>query len=85
MEECSEVQQAISKALRFGLKDSNPNTPRRNNAEDIAHELIDILSIRDMLLHNTAIPPLDEVELKEAKIAKLKKYIKISTEVGIIK
>jgi len=84
MEECAEVQQAVSKALRFGLEDFNPNTARRNNAEDIAHELIDILTIRDMLLHNNVIPPLDEVDLKEKKRIKLNKNIKLSEKLGCI-
>lgn len=32
-EECAEVQQAVSKALRFGAKDSRPGTDSTNAQE----------------------------------------------------
>jgi len=84
IEECSEIQKAASKALRFGLEDRNPNTPNRNNAEDIAIELIDLLTIRDMLLHNNDIPTLDEEDLKEQKRKRINEYIKLSEKLGCI-
>lgn len=47
-EECSEVQQAVSKALRFGAKDSRPGT-NTTNAKDIEKEFIEAMAVRDML------------------------------------
>ena len=47
-EECAEVQQAVAKALRFGLTDGYPNT-ERTNAGDIADELTDLTAVVEML------------------------------------
>ena len=47
-EECAEVQQAVAKALRFGLDDGYPGTTR-TNADDIAKELNDVLAVAALL------------------------------------
>jgi len=47
-EECAEVQQAISKALRFGLDDGYPNSTT-TNADDILDEIKDVIAIVEML------------------------------------
>lgn len=47
-EECAEVQQAVSKALRFGMDDGRPES-QTTNAQDIARELVDVLAIVEML------------------------------------
>lgn len=47
-EECAEVQQAIAKALRFGLDDGYPGAAS-TNAQDIAGEFVDVLAVFEML------------------------------------
>ena len=48
-EECAEVQQAISKALRFGLHDGYPNAAT-TNAEAIGREFVDVVAVMEMLV-----------------------------------
>ena len=48
IEELSEVQKEVSKALRFGLGDVNPNT-RETNSDAICRELTDVIAILDEL------------------------------------
>jgi hypothetical protein len=47
-EECAEVQQRVSKALRFGLKEIQPGQPL-DNIQRIEEELIDVAAIISML------------------------------------
>lgn len=47
-EECAEVQQATTKALRFGLKDGYPGTDRTNEG-DLFRELDDLFAVVEML------------------------------------
>lgn len=48
MEECDEVSQRASKALRFGLDEVQPGQPL-SNAERIDVELTDLVTIADEL------------------------------------
>lgn len=43
-EECTEVGQRVSKALRFGLREVQPMQPL-NNAERIREEMRDLLAV----------------------------------------
>ena len=47
-EECAEVQQAVAKALRFGLGDGYPGTDRTNEG-DLLNELNDLFAVVEML------------------------------------
>lgn len=47
-EECAELQQAVSKALRFGLEDGHPEKATTNE-DDIKKELTDIMAVVEML------------------------------------
>lgn len=47
-EECSEVQLAVSKTLRFGADDGRPGSDV-TNAQDIEKEFIEAMAVRDML------------------------------------
>lgn len=53
-EECAEVQQAIAKALRFGLDDGYPGA-ESTNAQDIAREFVEVLAVVEMLEADGAI------------------------------
>jgi len=48
MEECGEIIQAASKALRFGLDNNYPGTDR-TNVGDISKEFNDLYAVRIML------------------------------------
>lgn len=47
-EECAEVIQAVSKALRFGLDDGYPDR-ETDNRTDIENEIVDVLAVVTML------------------------------------
>ena len=47
-EECAEVQQAVSKALRFGANDGYPGC-QTTNAQDIEREVVDVIAVVEML------------------------------------
>lgn len=53
-EECSEVSQAVTKCLRFGLYESEDNIEkytgdRRNNRVRVSHELCDLIAMVELL------------------------------------
>ena len=52
MEECAEVQQAISKSLRFGYDCCNPLNPEMNNAQDILIEYYQLEAMMELLILN---------------------------------
>lgn len=82
-EECAEVQQAVSKALLFGLNDSYKDYG--NNHDRIVVELHDVLGVLKMLSDRGIIilPTGSEVDaLIEAKEAKVLKYMQYAKERG---
>jgi len=67
MEECSEIQKAASKALRFNL----------NKSEEIENEFIDLVALFEMLQFVT----FDEYRIAVKK-KKVRKFMKVSIETG---
>ena len=87
MEECTEVAKEASKALRFGLLDSDPNDPeehRLSNSEKITKEIEDLYGVIRMLHneYNLDVPSIKGIDMK---VEKIKKYLKYSAEVGTLK
>lgn len=85
IEECSEIIKDATKAQRFGLDDIAPGS-EQTNAEKIAHEVNDLIGIITMLKGNKLLSSAilfnqDEVE---AKIIKVKKWMKYSIEKGFL-
>lgn len=79
MEECSEVIQPASKAIRFGLTSRNPNT-QIENREAIIQEYYDIVATIEMLQEIKILPKWSEERQnfqKEAKKIKVEKYMKM--------
>lgn len=77
-EESAEVAHAACKAIRFGLADVKPGQ-QENNIRRLESELADLLAVAEMLglrIH--------EVD-KDAKIAKVKKFMEYSRKVGTLK
>ncbi len=70
MEECSEIQKAASKALRFNL----------NDPDEIENEFIDLVALFEMLQFVT----LDEERIA-AKKKKVRKFMKVSIETERLK
>jgi hypothetical protein len=80
-EECSEVAQRVSKALRFGLKEIQPGQGG-NNADRIADELGDLLAVAGILVDEGLIP--DPVVEQHEKLAKIERFMAISREQGVL-
>lgn len=84
-EECAEVAQACSKALRFGLEDKGPNHTL-TNAEYISKELTDIFAVIELLVEEggAALPnPYNQVEI-DAKKERVRKFMQYAIERGTL-
>lgn len=84
LEECSEVSKNISKALRFGLQDSDPNGAPIVNAKTISLELTDLIGVAEMCLDKGIIPPYDNPIGKQQKKLKVKKYMQYARKKGTL-
>lgn len=73
MEECAEIQQAVAKSLRFGLKDYHPERPNLTNETEILTEFYQLVAVMDLLQQEKAIITLSEVEIEKIKNRKLEK------------
>lgn len=80
-EECAEVSQRVSKALRFGLSEVQPGQCK-DNARRIADELGDLYAVA-LILANEGIIPLAEAPLT-AKLEKIESFMEISREQGVL-
>ena len=80
-EECSEVQQAITKALRFGLNEGRDITC--TNAERLRAELNDLLAMVEML-EAEGLDLSSDYTHRAAKKAKVEKYLLYSAECGTL-
>lgn len=84
MEECDEVSQRVSKALRFGLDERQPMQDY-NNSERIEEEINDLFAVID-LLETNGILKADEKRFEkiEKKKLKLAKYLEYSIKIGCV-
>ncbi|MDR1689831.1 MAG: hypothetical protein LBS21_14685 [Clostridiales bacterium] len=82
IEECAEVQKEAAKALRFGLSDHAPDTPKVTNADAIAAECVDLAAIIEMLEEEGIIPALKSPEGMRLKKDKVMKYMKYAANRG---
>jgi NTP pyrophosphatase (non-canonical NTP hydrolase) len=73
-EECAEVQQAVTKALRFGLDDGYPEG-NTTNREDIEGELHDLLAVARTLCEAGAFKTW-KIEDREAWVRDKQKRVK---------
>ena len=88
-EECVEVAERASKAVRFGLEEVPslehlPSNIRQcNNAELIMHEVNDLLGILTIMWAEGLLPPVDQKAL-EVKKLRVEKYMDYSRKLGIL-
>ena len=82
-EECAEVAQAISKALRFGLDDAHPKNGNLGNRELIAREFEDLLGVMKMLEARGVIRPPTHLGIM-AKRARVHQYMEYAFKVGAL-
>ncbi len=81
-EECSEVAQRASKALRFGLDEIQPGQPL-TNAERIMEEFDDLRAVIGML-QDRALLPCSVARRIEEKKTKVQKFLAYSGECGCV-
>ena len=85
LEECAEVQQEISKALRFGVENHHPDEPFITNGERILKEFHQLRAVIDMLVEEKIIHGLPEEEQNQIyydKVANIEKWEKYSRSIG---
>lgn len=80
IEECAEVQQNATKALRFGLDDHHPETGVTNK-DAIRYEFSQLIGVYDMLVNDGLLEPEDNMVALE-KRRKVEKWLKYSEEKG---
>lgn len=78
MEECNEVSQRLSKALRFGLDSTFEGRNPINNRDGIEEEWSHLVALMEMLKFNCSI---DEMNKKQKKV---EKYLQRSVECGTL-
>lgn len=81
MEECAELQQAVSKALRFGMDGCRPGSPERNNEHDIMVEYYQLVAVN--VLHKFSAA--DKALVKIQKKINVVRHQEISESAGHIK
>lgn len=62
-EECAEIQQAVSKALRFGLSNHHPDRPNVTNADEIVTEYYQLSALITSLQQNGVLPTPSDYEI----------------------
>lgn len=83
-EECSETAQAVSKALRFGLKDGQPGRAT-TNAQEIEKEFIEAQAVRDMLRdYGVITQPSQAKEIYDDKQRRVKEWMEYAKSVGAL-
>lgn len=89
-EECAEVAQRATKALRFGLQETEPGQ-NDNNATRLVGEYVDLLAVVEMLCDNGALPKIAQAEFRvlidmslQLKKVKIEHFLKYSAELGTL-
>lgn len=80
-EESNEVGQRCTKALRFGLNETQKDQPL-NNATRIMEEFADLLAVIEILQEENQLPCL-EIDMEQRK-ARINKYMDYSHTLGIL-
>lgn len=81
-EECAEVAQRATKAMRFGLSKVQPEQDH-TNAQRISMEIDDVYAVIGML-REEGLLPLPSFIHQEGKRAKVEQYLRYSAECGTL-
>lgn len=87
MEECAEIQQVLSKALRFGFDDYHPDRPSESNQEEILTEFYQLTAMIEELQKQKVIGHFSQETIDVIKAEKIKKvnhYMTYSKEKGLL-
>lgn len=90
MEEASEIEQALSKSLRFGVESGGEvlrHERVNTNGEHVMKEFYQLMATITMLQGLGVLPKLDDAQIKEIKADKrhkVKEYAKVSERMGCI-
>ena len=85
MEECDELSQRASKALRFTLEEIQSGQDL-TNAQRLLYEFNDLMAIMYMLADKGLISkPLIDPDMVEQKTLKVQKYLEYSRQLGTVK
>lgn len=82
-EECSEIAQMALKTSQFGMDEVMPGQPF-NNAERLHMELDDLQGVLKMLNEEHSLGYIPSKEKMNAKVEKIRKYMKYSSEIGAV-
>lgn len=82
-EECAEVQQRATKALRFGDDECQPGQDF-DNVDRLSFELCDLVAVVELLQEQGMPLELDDREAIEAKKLKVAEFMKLSIKLGIL-
>lgn len=83
-EECAEIAQRATKAMRFGLSEVQPGQPK-TNAERLVDELLDLYAVVEMLETEDLIPVPDLATTLDERIARVEKYLAYSRSLGALR
>ena len=87
MEECAEVQQAVSKVLRFGSQNYHPGKPGTENWYAVLEEYYHLIAAFEFAQSQMILPQLGDNELnliKMNKVSKMEKWLKVSESEGTV-
>lgn len=82
-EECTEVGQRVSKALRFGIGEVQPGQPL-TNAERIVGEIVDLFAVVEMLDAEGILHTGDHRAQIAAKKDKIEKFMRYAEKQGAL-
>lgn len=81
-EECAEIAQRLSKAIRFGVDEIEPGQ-NLDNTQRINQELSDLFGVIEMLFED-GLPLFVDHDLADAKKRKVEKFLAYSAECGTL-
>lgn len=83
-EECNEIAQRVTKALRFGITETEPGQDL-NNAERIIYEFNDLIAVMEILCEKNILPfEIYHRAVIDIKKQNVEKYLDYSKQVGTL-
>lgn len=86
-EECAEIQQCVSKILRFGENNYHPDRPSKTNAKELLIEYYQLQEVVSMLMEGGILEDFSEEEIeriKKKKNCKVRQFAKLSQDIGLL-